>query len=388
MKFTLRSSLVFSLLLQVTQAADPLSVSLRSEGQDAVQRGLAYVKAAQKEDGHWSSPQWPALTGLNLWALTLSEDGRTSEEANRAVTFLKGHTHPNGAIYVDPNEQVKAGGKPNYNTAICMVALHMTGRKDVAEIVRKARNYVASSQHLGGDVYHGGFGYDAATERAYADLSNTYIAMEGLALTAGAEDGPVQPTSSATVDKKGVEAFVSSIQNLKESNDADWVSETPENKGGFAYHPQESKAGTIESEDGKVYFRSFGSMTYAGLLSLIYADVDRSDLRIQSALEWSVRHWSLEQNPGMEKQGYYYFLNVLTKALVVYGQDDLKRPDGTKLNWREEVVTKLVSLQRIDENGNGYWQNDENRFWENDPNLVTPYTLIALQIALGMPESD
>jgi squalene-hopene/tetraprenyl-beta-curcumene cyclase len=240
---------------------------------------------------------------------------------------------------------------------------------------------VAAGQHLGGDVYHGGFGYDATTKRAYADLSNHYMAMESMALTEDAEDFRKEG-EKAEIDKEAAAEFVSKIQNRKESNPLPGVSDHPDDKGGFAYNPTSSFAGTREDEDGRIVLRSFGSMTYAGLLSLIYADVDRSDPRVKSAIDWAVRHWSLDENPGMGKQGLFYFYNVMSKALAVYGEETFETADGKEINWRDEFIKKLVSLQKIDEDGKGYWVNEENRFWEGDPVLVTGYTLIALQIAL------
>lgn len=375
------SLIVLSAMILQPFARAQLSESVRREGEDAVRKGLQWLESQQKPGGYWSSPEWPALTGFAVWAMALDEDYKKSGAVDKGVTYLKSNVQENGGIYVVPKIEFKGGGKSNYNTAICMVALHFTGREDVRRTVLRARNFVAASQHLGGDVYYGGFGYDASTERAYADLSNTYIAMEGLALTEGAEDFR-REGEKAEINKKAAEEFISKIQNRKESNDAEWVADDPDNKGGFAYHPEESKAGTIKADDGTVYFRSFGSMTYAGLLSLIYADVDRNDPRIKSAIDWATRHWSLSENPGMGKQGLYYFYNVLSKALAVYGENQLVAEDGTRINWREELVKKLVSLQKIDEDGRGYWMNEENRFWESDPVLVTGYTLIALQVAL------
>jgi len=383
-----KPSLISALLgfaLVTGSAHAQLSESLRREGEDAVRRGIQWLQTKQQPGGYWSSPEWPALTAFPVWAMALSDPYRDSEAVDKGVTYILGHVQDNGGIYVEPKIEFKGGGKSNYNTAICMVALHLTGREDVRPAVLKARKFVAASQHLGGDVYHGGFGYDADTKRAYADLSNTYIAMEGMALTEDAEDFRSEG-EPARIDKEAAEEFISSIQNREESNDADWVATDEANEGGFAYHPRESKAGTFEGDDGTVKFRSFGSMTYAGLLALIYADVDRSDPRIKSAVDWALQHWTLEENPGMGNQGLFYFYNVLSKALAVYGQDVLEQDDGTKINWRERLVRKLVSLQKIDDNGNGYWQNEENRFWESDPVLVTGYSLIALQVALREAE--
>ena len=119
-------------------------------------------------------------------------------------------------------------------------------------------------------------------------------------------------------------------------------------------------------------------MTYAGLLALIYAQVDAQDIRVQSAQDWASRHWTLDENPGMGAEGLYYFFNVLTKSLAAAGDETLTLPDGRSLAWREEVVRKLLALQRPD----GSWFNDNNRWWEADPNLVTAYTLLALATAL------
>jgi squalene-hopene/tetraprenyl-beta-curcumene cyclase len=361
--------------------ADPLPLSLRNEGQDAVRKGIQWMQAQQKPAGFWSSPEWPALTAFAVWAQVLSDEHRNSESVEKAIAYLRSNVQPNGGIYVEPKLEFKGGGKSNYNTAISMVALHLTDREDLRPIVLRARNFVAASQHLGGDVYHGGFGYDADTKRAYADLSNTYVALEALALTENAEDFRKEG-QKATIDKKAAADFVSKVQNLKESNPGEKVSDHPDDRGGFAYNPDSSFAGERQLEDGRVVLRSFGSMTYAGLLSLIYADVDRNDPRVRSAFDWAVKHWTLDENPGMGQQGLFYFYNVLSKSLAAYGENDLRREDGTAVNWREEFVKKLVGLQKIDENGNGYWQNSENRFWENDPVLVTGYTLIALQMAL------
>jgi squalene-hopene/tetraprenyl-beta-curcumene cyclase len=249
-----------------------------------------------------------------------------------------------------------------------MVALHEVDRPDLADTVLRARSFLAGSQHLGSDVYRGGMGYDPDTDRAYADLSNSYVAYEAMRLTAELEDQR-KKMGDTDLDWDAAIAFTSSLQN-------------PD--GGFIYAPGESKAGSITNAQGEVRFRSYGSMTYAGLLSLIYAEVDRDDPRVKSAFDWSLNHWSLEENPGMGAEGLYYFYNVLAKALATYGEDILRTDAGLEINWREAFIRKLVGLQRIDpKTGAGYWVNEEGRWWEQDPVLVTSYALIALEIALG-----
>jgi squalene-hopene/tetraprenyl-beta-curcumene cyclase len=119
-------------------------------------------------------------------------------------------------------------------------------------------------------------------------------------------------------------------------------------------------------------------MTYAGLLSLIYARLDADDVRVQAAKDWTQRHWTLEENPGMGPEGLYYFFVTLSKCMAAMGEEQVVQPDGTSISWREDLLKRLVALQQAD----GSWVNDNNRWWEADPGLVTSYTLLAIASAL------
>lgn len=119
-------------------------------------------------------------------------------------------------------------------------------------------------------------------------------------------------------------------------------------------------------------------MTYAGILSLIYANVAEDDPRLASARAWAKSHWTLDENPGMGQEGLYYFFNTLSKCMAAIGDETVVTPDGEEISWRAAVAKKLLSLQAED----GSWCNDNNRWWEADPNLVTAYVLLALTTAL------
>jgi len=359
--------------------AGPVHESLAREARAALDRGVSWLLKQQSPAGHWSRKEFPALTALPLWALVQS--GRAPTQAvDKAVAYLLACVHEDGSIWAEPAAKEKGGGLANYNTAVCMVALHAVGRPDLVPVVQKARRYLAGTQHLGSDDYRGGMGYDPDTGRPYADLSNSYMAYEAMRLTQSVEDLRRAGDPKADLDWKAAAEFLARVQNRSDKDN-------PDDRGGFAYHPGESKAGTYTNEAGAVRFCSYGSMTYAGLLSLIYAEIDRKDPRVQSAFNWSVNHWTVEENPGMGQQGVYYFYNVLAKALAVYGQDQLGLKGGRTLNWRSELINKLVRLQKIDEKtGDGYWVNPENRWWEADKVLTTAYSLLALEIALqGAP---
>ena len=185
----------------------------------------------------------------------------------------------------------------------------------------------------------------------------------------------IDPTGDKRVDIDWAEAaaYISKLQNPAETGD---------DAGGFFYNPSDPKAGTTTNAAGQVIFRSYGSMTYAGLLALVYADVSRDDPRVRSAFEWSARHRSLEENPGMGAQGLYFFFNVLTRSLDAYGQDLIPSSDGTLIDWRPALARRLLNIQKVDPAGGAYWLNDTGRFWENDPVLATAYSILALQLTL------
>jgi squalene-hopene/tetraprenyl-beta-curcumene cyclase len=361
----------------VSTQSDPgrVDISLRNEAEAALNRGFKWLAARQKENGAWSNEDFPALTGLPLWALAMRRAPEYKPRVDKAVEFLMAHVQPDGSIY-RPREGAQGGGLANYNTAICMTALHEAGDPALIPAILKARRFMANAQHLGGDLYHGGMGYDPTSGRAYADLNNTVMGLEAMRLTERVED--FRPAGEARVDLdwQAVTQFLARVQNDSSAG--------PAEAGGFAYRPDESKAGIATGTQGRIVFRSYGSMTYAGMLSLIYARVSRDDLRVRSAFDWTVRHWSLDENPGMGSEGLYYFLNVLTKAMNAYGRERITLADGQTLAWRSEIVRRLVNLQRVDpDTGEGFWMNETGRWWESDPVLTTAYTLIALQAALA-----
>ena len=120
-------------------------------------------------------------------------------------------------------------------------------------------------------------------------------------------------------------------------------------------------------------------MTYAGLESMIYAQVDKNDPRIQSALQWAARHWSVDENPGMGAKGLYYYYNIMAKSLSIAGVETLSGTQGDPILWKNQLMQKLVSLQKPD----GSWVNSEGQFWESDAMLVTSYSTLVLEYALG-----
>jgi squalene-hopene/tetraprenyl-beta-curcumene cyclase len=372
-----------------------LSESLEREARAAVSRGVQWLLEKQGENGAWSNERFPALTGLPLWAIALSGEEHP-EAVRKAVDYILSCVRPYGAIYRRPEEPRKGGGLSNYNTAICMVALRQTGDPALIPVILNARKFLAGTQHFGDDVYRGGMGYDATTGRAYTDLSNSYLAFEAMKLTQDVEDFRTEG-ERVSLDWEAAREFVERVHNDPQFNPQPWANPDPDERGGFAYHPEQTRAGTEEGADGAVHFRSMPGMTYAGLLSYIYADVDRDDPRIASTIRWIRNHFDLQsasrdpakRGTDAEKEGLYYLYNVLSKGLATVGRDVYQPEDRPAFNWRVELIETLLAGQKIDpETGAGYWVNEVGRYWESDPVLVTSYALLSLEYALdgrGLP---
>lgn len=362
-----------------------LDPSLTKDAIHSMRLGVQWLEAHQNDDGHWSIPVLPAITGLAVTSILHSPDQLAGapmpDSARHGIDFILSQRHPDGSIYFETPGQ-KGGGLPTYNTAICLMALAATDDPQYVDAIQQGRQWLIDAQYLGDGPYHGGMGYDSVHEREYADLSNTLFVLEALRRTEMAE----QPEGEDLNWNAAIE-FLENCQHLKQTNDADWVSTAPQEHGGFVYHPEKSQAGSYSpSDEEAVYLRSYGSMSYAGLLSFIHARVDRDDLRVEAAVDWLRRHWTLDENPGMGQEGLYYYYLTMAKALDAYGEETLRLEDGQEVAWRPALVKKLISLQRIDpDTGLGYWMNDNNRWMEGDGNLVTAYALIALEhAAFGM----
>jgi squalene-hopene/tetraprenyl-beta-curcumene cyclase len=176
--------------------------------------------------------------------------------------------------------------------------------------------------------------------------------------------------------------FIGRCQMLGESNDQTFAKESVD--GGFIYTPVgggESKAG-VDVVDGRPQLRSYGSMTYAGFKSLLYAQVDRRDVRVQRAVQWIRRNYTLDHNPNMplaqSKQGLYYYFHVFARAMQAWGEETIPDAQGVPHRWRAELCRKLIALQGDD----GSWVNEEDRWYEGNPHLVTAYAILAMQTAL------
>jgi len=346
--------------------------SLRNEVQHAIDKGLKWLEGQQNAAGFWDSPEHPAITGLVLTAMERdpSKQRKDAGSLKKGYDFLLGCVHPDGGIY-KKNELL------NYNTSICVMALLAANDPKYDPVLRKARTFLIGQQmpaKKGGDnTYAGGIGY--GDDDPHSDMSNMVMALEALHATEYLKGTEKSTSKEKDLNWQAAIDFVQRCQNLSGSNKAKWVSDDPKDKGGFVYTPTDSVADSTTQPDGRETLRSYGSMTYAGLLSYIYTGLKRDDPRVTAVIQWAGINYSVDENPALGKDGLYYYYHTLAKALATYGADKLKLANGKEVDWKNDLAKKLINLQHDE----GFWVNDSGRFWEKDPVLVTAYSVLALE---------
>jgi len=349
--------------------------------------GMKYLLSHQNADGGWGNADPDAevpvsltpFTALVLKVLVQHPDYTSSTpEVAKGYAFVLKSVQDNGGIY-NPKQ-----GWANYTTSVSVMALVAAEDPKFAPVIAAAVKYLKGIQIKDGDTTPSGekitgkhpfVGGTSYGKHGRPDLSNLSLTISALHDAGVPKDDPF--FANAVI-------FLSRTQNRTESNDQPWV---VTNDGGYVYAPRdlsgnpESKALTV-TVDGRTGPRSYGSMTYAGFMSMLYANVARDDPRIRAAFEWIRKHWRLDSNPNMpqaqSKEGLFYYYHVFAKALRAWGQDEIADFRGEKHNWREELI-EMLHAQRAED---GSWVNAQPRWLESDPVLVTAYVTLALQECL------
>ena len=253
----------------------------------------------------------------------------------KAIEYLSKFVQEDGGIY-------KPGSTHrNYETCLAVVAFHLANKDGkYNDLVANAEKYIKEVQWDAGEGHdessmsYGGAGYGSHSR---PDLSNTSFLIDTLKELGTSEDDPA--IQAALV-------FVSRCQNLKtdhnETKFADKVSD-----GGFYYTIAaggSSQAG--DEADGGL--RSYGSMTYAGLKSMLYAGVKADDERVKAAYDWITKNYTVAENPGMADSGLYYYYHTFAKSLDAVGKPAVVDDKGTSHDWKAELVEELGKRQKED----------------------------------------
>ncbi len=325
----------------------------------------------------------PAITGLVITGFML--DPGVDERhplVTTATRYMLKHVQPDGGIYKDI--------LPSYNTAICISALSMVNRPEALDAMLNATGFLRTLQYSDTNSdnpndpgfeepitidhpYYGGVGYG---KHGRPDLSNLSFFIQAL------HDAGV---STNDVAFQRAQVFLARVQMSDQVNSMPYAEGS--DQGGFIYATVpniesvdgivgQSMAGTTtETTEGGaeiVRLRAYGSMTYAGFKSLLFSNLDSDDQRMIDAWKWIENNYTLEENPGLGMQGYYYYLCTMARALDASGVDEI---NGR--NWREEMIDKIYELQF----NNGAFRTLESRWMENNDILIAAYALIAVQHA-------
>ncbi len=369
-----------------------LSAATDALARQALAKGLNWLASAQDASGGWmvskevaatdqahaSQAAGAAVTGLALKAFAQSGDGAHGQRMDRALAYLREHTLREGRFVPD------AGGTlGNYVAASIAMGLAALDRPDELGFLQVSVEWLRQNQwdHTEGlsatKDWFGGAGYG---NWGRPDLSNTQMMLDALHDAGVSQDDPAVQRALA---------FVSRTQNLKSTNPSAWAHAGPDD-GGFVYTPAnggesfaseaagEGRYGEKVGEGAPRTLRSYGSMTYAGLKSLLYAGLSPDDPRVKAARGWIALHWGFDENPGLGTQGLFYYRHAMARALAVNGERSIVDADGTPHDWRAELIQSIAAAQRAD----GSWVNSTTRWQEGTPELATCFALLALEEAL------
>ncbi|RLS40577.1 MAG: hypothetical protein DWH81_07005 [Planctomycetota bacterium] len=325
-------------------------------------KATEFLIASQQSDGSWTSEKQPGITGLVTFALLEGGVKPDHPAVTKALKHLTAYVQPDGGIYHPET------GHKNYETSITLLAFraaNTNGQYDA--LLKKAVEFLRGIQWdeaEGADPSQPAYGGQGYGRSKRPDLSNTAFFLEAL------KSSGVAPEDEAM---QRALVFISRCQNLEsENNTTEFASKV--NDGGFYYTPAgggNSQAGNT-AEGG---LRSYASMTYAGLKSMIYAGLKEDDPRVKAATSWIRKNYTVTENPGLGQQGVYYYHQTFAKALSAMKVDQFEAADGTKHDWRKELAEHLFQTQAA----NGSWLNKNDRWMEGDPNLATSYALMALK---------
>lgn len=324
-------------------------------------KGIEYLKKhGQAEDGTFSSAAGPGVSALVLTSMLRNGVKLDDPSLAKGLKALESFVKPDGGIYGN-------GRLKNYETCVGVLcfaeANKLAGDGRYAKILANAKTFLTSLQYDdAGSVEFGGVGYAG---KGRPDLSNTAFLLEALHAVRAEQDDPA--VQRALV-------FISRCQNLKSQfNDNELAAKV--NDGGFFYTiPTEKELESADRNSPAGGLRSYGSMSYNGLKSMIYAGLKPDDVRVKAATEWIGKNYTLTQNPGMGKAGLYYYFHTFGAALKVVGIETLVDGEGKEHVWKEDLIAELAKQQGSD----GAWTNENKQWFEDDKNLATAFALLSL----------
>ena len=378
-------------ILRIASRAE--GVQLEPEAFDAARKsiasGLRFLASRQTKRGTWFEKEEVEPTDMEprkraasvaVTAMALKAFAQAGDLGDAAA-----RARARGAIdltLADPKamEAVEKGGIGNYVMSSIASGLAAVGDADAKLATQRAIRWMTDNQWDDAEGidptkdWYGGAGYGNGKR---PDLSNTQMMLDAM------HDAGVSPDDPAV---QRALAFVARTQNRKATNPAAWA-QNGAGDGGFVYSPANGGESFASDAAGEGRYgekldvkslRSYGSMTYAGFKSLLYAGLSKEDPRVKDALGWISLHYTLDENPGLGQQGYFYYIHAVSRAMLASQLKSVPDAKGTAHDWRAELIAALVSRQRED----GSWKNTAERWEESSEELATIYAVLALEEAI------
>jgi len=365
-----------------------------------------FLVHAQRGDGLWSGYRDPAETSVAVSALALAalrqlDDSDAVVAAREAAAFaMQERQAPDGGVH-EPHDPIS---HRVYANALLLRGLE--GDPAQADLRERVRGWLVEAQlqetpppwcaelernepagvgpydyRYGGWSYHGTY---RPNRRLRADLSTARFALQGLSAAELESESPAWGRALM---------FLELTQNLSLLGDG--KDEPRYRDGGFAFHPRNSKAGD-DYVDDLIVFRSYGSATADGLLSLLATggfdfrahegeELPEMGARARAALLWLARNYSLEGNPGFADsqftwtQGiYFYYLAGLAEALHRAGVWEVRSQDLASHVWAAELIRALRNEMRGPE---APFANGSSLMHEDHAVIATSFVVLALAAA-------
>jgi squalene-hopene/tetraprenyl-beta-curcumene cyclase len=334
-----------------------------------VERAIHYLESRQLEDGSFNRQAGIGVTALVATAFLRHGRSVRDPVVAKSLKYIEAGAHADGGIY-SPDGMVA-----NYETCLSIMCLkqanidhHYDGLLKHAEKYIRTHQWDESMDKTSNDLAYGGAGYG---KHKRPDLSNTSFLIDALKACGGGPDDPDACGPDDPAIQKAL-VFVSRCQNLESKyNTTPFASKVKD--GGF-YYTCAAGGRSVAGMNADGGLRSYGSMTYSGLKSMLHAGLGPDDPRIKAAVAWIQRNYDLKANPGLGNAGLYYYYHVFAKALDILGGESFTDASGVAHDWRRELAEQMFRLQKE----NGSWVNSDDHWMEGDPNLVTAYALLAL----------
>ena len=351
-----------------------------------VDRGIEYLRTTQNEDGSWSPQPGPAVTAIVVAAMLDRPNISVSDPSvAKAVAYILSKRRSDGGIH--------DGFLENYNTAICLSAWRASTINLVSR--RRFKKRMPIYENFSGTIKQTPMAMRLTRHMPTLAALDTVVMVDRTCLTHKSCWKVSYESGMDCNDPIFIRAlaFITRCQGTKANRefgdkivaDGGFVYATSVNKDHIGVPQSMASPALIDqAKAGKPIsgLRTYGSMTYAGFKSYIYANLDRDDPRVVDAYNWIRHHYTLDHNPGLlpdqQMQGYYYYLVTFSRAMAAWGSDQIITADGATHDWANDLVGKLAGLQRED----GSWVNTADRWMEGDVNLTTAYALTALVYAI------